>query len=206
MFDLSIVEENNIYKVSYKTDDKAEAYDIFSILNNKMKENDVYMITQEYENILKGKYPISQENKKQNYNIIDDSEYDINTNRYINKVNNYEVCPFRPFKNCSWKLVSNIYLQTFYKIKNIEQACKDVILKEWSERGLNKDILLSEDKLKQEKEEYLLEEDENGNINFGEDAKNSEKEKSDETNADPLSQNSRDWSDDEDGGFGNRKK
>lgn len=110
MLDLIITNENNTYRVSYTTDNKVEAYKIFNILNEEVKEelgeNAVYELTEEYKNVLHERYlklkakenekansKENNKNRKENNNsvsedIIGDSEYDINTNRYIHKNNN----------------------------------------------------------------------------------------------------------------------
>lgn len=164
MLDLSITNENNIYKVSYKTNNKEKAYKIFNILNEEVKEepkeNTVYELTEKYKNVLHERYlklkaKENNKNRKENNNtvskdIIGDSEYDINTNRYINKNNNngnaidYNICPLKPFQNSVWAVVSTVYLKTFYKVDRLPSGYKEAILKEWEKRGNDKNILLSE--------------------------------------------------------------
>lgn len=172
MLDLIITNENNTYRVSYTTDNKVEAYKIFNILNEEVKEelgeNTVYELTEEYKNVLHERYlklkakenekansKESNKNRKENNNtvsedIIGDSEYDINTNRYIHKNNNnvnaidYNICPLKPFQNSVWAVVSTVYLKTFYKVDRLPSGYKEAILKEWEKRGNDKNILLSQ--------------------------------------------------------------
>lgn len=159
MLDLSITNENNIYQVSYKTNNKEEAYKIFNILNNEKVEDTVYELTEKYKNVLRKRYlelKAKENNNSIGEDIIGDSEYDINTNCYVykndkeqNSIKNnnaidYNICPLKPFQNSVWAVVSTVYLKTFYKVDRLPSGYKEAILKEWEKRGNDKNILLSQ--------------------------------------------------------------
>lgn len=125
MFDLHVErKENGIYEVGYKTKDMQEAFKICDILE-AINENNLQTT---YE-VLEKKEEDIEDTK------IDDCEYDINTNRYINK-------------NIKEKRADNNELQA----------------------------------------------DKNGIINFGEETKTENKNKSIKTEDDPLSKNANGWS------------
>ena len=146
MQELTINNKNNIYEIFYKSSDKEQTFKIYNSLAkfiNKTtqgkanNENDTYDLTD------RGKEDLKNESE----NIIGDSEYDINTNRYEYKNNtiDFNICPLAPFKNTSWKLVSTVYLKVFYRDGNLRREYKDAILKEWEERKEDKNILLAFD-------------------------------------------------------------
>ena len=158
MQELTINNKNNIgdcphvaYEIFYKSSDKEQTFKIYNSLakfinkttqgqtQNVSNENDTYDLTEIGKEVLK--------NKTKNEDMIKDSEYDINTNRYEYKNNkiDFNICPLAPFKNTSWKLVSTIYLKVFYKDGNLRREYKDAILKEWEERKEDKNILLAFD-------------------------------------------------------------
>lgn len=149
MQELTINNKNNIYEIFYKSSDKEQTFKIYNSLakfinktmqgqtQNVSNENDTYDLTEIGKEVL----------KNENEDMIKDSEYDINTNRYEYKNNtiDFNICPLAPFKNTSWKLVSTIYLKVFYKDGNLRREYKDAILKEWEERKEDKNILLAFD-------------------------------------------------------------
>ena len=146
MQELTINNKNNIYEIFYKSSDKEQTFKIYNSLAkfiNKTtqgkanNENDTYDLTD------RGKEDLKNESE----NIIGDSEYDINTNRYEYKNNtiDFNICPLAPFKNTTWKLVSTVYLKVFYRDSNLRREYKDAILKEWEERKEDKNILLAFD-------------------------------------------------------------
>lgn len=160
MQELTINNKNNIgdcphvaYEIFYKSSDKEQTFKIYNSLakfinkttqgqtQNVSNENDTYDLTEIGKEVLKNK------TKNENEDMIKDSEYDINTNRYEYKNNtiDFNICPLAPFKNTSWKLVSTIYLKVFYKDGNLRREYKDAILKEWEERKEDKNILLAFD-------------------------------------------------------------
>lgn len=153
MQELTINNKNNIYEIFYKSSDKEQTFKIYNSLakfinkttqgqtQNVSNENDTYDLTEIGKEVLKNK------TKNKNEDMIKDSEYDINTNRYEYKNNkiDFNICPLAPFKNTSWKLVSTIYLKVFYKDGNLRREYKDAILKEWEERKEDKNILLAFD-------------------------------------------------------------
>lgn len=151
MQELTINNKNNIYEIFYKSSDKEQTFKIYNSLAkfiNKTtqgkanNENDTYDLTEIGKEALKNKDIIGVCPHDAN-----DSEYDINTNRYEYKNNkiDFNICPLAPFKNTSWKLVSTIYLKVFYKDGNLRREYKDAILKEWEERKEDKNILLAFD-------------------------------------------------------------
>ena len=162
MQELTINNKNNIYEIFYKSSDKEQTFKIYNSLakfinkttqgqtQNVSNENDTYDLTEIGKEVLKNK------TKNENEDMIKDSEYDINTNRYEYKNNkiDFNICPLAPFKNTSWKLVSTIYLKVFYKDGNLRREYKDAILKEWEERKEDKNILLAFDS-KLDKSEYM---------------------------------------------------
>lgn len=153
MQELTINNKNNIYEIFYKSSDKEQTFKIYNSLakfinkttqgqtQNVSNENDTYDLTEIGKEVLKNK------TKNESEDMIKDSEYDINTNRYEYKNNkiDFNICPLAPFKNISWKLVSTIYLKVFYKDGNLRREYKDAILKEWEERKEDKNILLAFD-------------------------------------------------------------
>ena len=153
MQELTINNKNNIYEIFYKSSDKEQTFKIYNSLakfinkttqgqtQNVSNENDTYDLTERGKEVLKNK------TKNESEDMIKDSEYDINTNRYEYKNNkiDFNICPLAPFKNTSWKLVSTIYLKVFYKDGNLIREYKDAILKEWEERKEDKNILLAFD-------------------------------------------------------------
>ena len=160
MQELTINNKNNIgdcphvaYEIFYKSSDKEQTFKIYNSLakfinkttqgqtQNVSNENDTYDLTEIGKEVLKNK------TKNENEDMIKDSEYDINTNRYEYKNNkiDFNICPLAPFKNTSWKLVSTIYLKVFYKDGNLRREYKDAILKEWEEQKEDKNILLAFD-------------------------------------------------------------
>ena len=153
MQELTINNKNNIYEIFYKSSDKEQTFKIYNSLakfinkttqgqtQNVSNENDTYDLTEIGKEVLKNK------TKNESEDMIKDSEYDINTNRYEYKNNkiDFNICPLAPFKNTSWKLVSTIYLKVFYKDGNLIREYKDAILKEWEERKEDKNILLAFD-------------------------------------------------------------
>ena len=160
MKELTINNKNNIgdcphvaYEIFYKSSDKEQTFKIYNSLakfinkttqgqtQNVSNENDTYDLTEIGKEVLKNK------TKNENEDMIKDSEYDINTNRYEYKNNkiDFNICPLAPFKNTSWKLVSTIYLKVFYKDGNLRREYKDAILKEWEEQKEDKNILLAFD-------------------------------------------------------------
>ena len=153
MQELTINNKNNIYEIFYKSSDKEQTFKIYNSLakfinkttqgqtQNVSNENDTYDLTEIGKEVLKNK------TKNESEDMIKDSEYDINTNRYEYKNNkiDFNICPLAPFKNTSWKLVSTIYLKVFYKDGNLRREYKDAILKEWEERKEDKNILLAFD-------------------------------------------------------------
>lgn len=153
MQELTINNKNNIYEIFYKSSDKEQTFKIYNSLakfinkttqgqtQNVSNENDTYDLTEIGKEVLKNK------TKNESEDMIKDSEYDINTNRYEYKNNtiDFNICPLAPFKNTSWKLVSTVYLKVFYKDGNLRREYKDAILKEWEERKEDKNILLAFD-------------------------------------------------------------
>lgn len=136
MQELTINNKNNIYEIFYKSSDKEQTFKIYNSLAKFINKT------------------TQGETNNKNKNIIgvcphdaNDSEYDINTNRYEYKNNtiDFNICPLAPFKNTSWKLVSTVYLKVFYKDENLRREYKDAILKEWEERKEDKNILLAFD-------------------------------------------------------------
>ena len=137
MQELTINNKNNIYEIFYKSSDKEQTFKIYNSLakfinkttqgqtQNVSNENDTYDLTEIGKEVLKNK------TKNESEDMIKDSEYDINTNRYEYKNNkiDFNICPLAPFKNTSWKLVSTIYLKVFYKDGNLIREYKDAILK-----------------------------------------------------------------------------
>lgn len=162
MFDLHIERnEKGIYEVAYKTEDKQEAFKICDILEalNEQELMQTYEVLEkkdeDYEAIEKGKEALKEktaqaikEIENKNKNIIDDSEYDINTNTYRYKDNNqnskidFNICPLPPFKNTRWALVSTVYLKIYYKNPNLRQEYKEAILQEWKKRGEDENNLI----------------------------------------------------------------
>ena len=166
MQELTINNKNNVYEIFYKSSDKEQTFKIYNSLakfinkttqgetNNKNKniidnrevdnENDTYDLTNRGKEALKN---VPTETQSESEDIIGDSEYDINTNRYEYKNNtiDFNICPLAPFKNTSWKLVSTVYLKVFYRDGNLRREYKDAILKEWEERKEDKNILLAFD-------------------------------------------------------------
>ncbi len=139
MFDLHITRnEKGIYEVAYKTEDKQEAFKICDILEALNEQE----LMQSYEVLEK------KEEDIENKNIIDDSEYDIETNTYRYKDNNQNIkidfnkCPLPPFKNTSWALVSTVYLKIYYKNPKLRQEYKEKILQEWKKRGEDENNLI----------------------------------------------------------------
>lgn len=154
MQELTINNKNNIYEIFYKSSDKEQTFKIYNSLakfinkttqgqtQNVSNENDTYVVTNRGKEALKNKDIIGVCPHDAN-----DSEYDINTNRYEYKNNtiDFNICPLAPFKNTSWKLVSTVYLKVFYRDGNLRREYKDAILKEWEERKEDKNILLAFD-------------------------------------------------------------
>ena len=155
MQELTINNKNNVYEIFYKSSDKEQTFKIYKALAkfinkttrgnaNSSNENDTYVVTVKGKEALKN---VPTETQSESENIIGDSEYDINTNRYEYKNNtiDFNICPLAPFKNTSWKLASTVYLKVFYRDGNLRREYKDAILKEWEERKEDKNILLAFD-------------------------------------------------------------
>ena len=146
MQELTINNKNNIYEIFYKSSDKEQTFKIYNSLAkfiNKTTQGKANNENYTYDLTNRGKEALKNESE----NIIGDSEYDINTNRYEYKNNtiDFNICPLAPFKNTSWKLVSTVYLKVFYRDGNLRREYKDAILKEWEERKEDKNILLAFD-------------------------------------------------------------
>lgn len=138
MFDLHIERnEKGIYEVAYKTKDREEAFKICDVLEALNEQETM----QAYEVLEKKDEDYEAIKETENKNIIDDSEFDIATNRYRYKNNNqnskidFNICPLPPFKNTRWALVSTVYLKIYYKNPNLRQEYKEAILQEWKKRG-----------------------------------------------------------------------
>ena len=155
MQELTINNKNNVYEIFYKSSDKEQTFKIYNSLAkfinkttrgnaNSSNENDTYVVTVKGKEALKN---VTTETQSESEDIIGDSEYDINTNRYEYKNNtiDFNICPLAPFKNTTWKLVSTVYLKVFYRDGNLRREYKDAILKEWEERKEDKNILLAFD-------------------------------------------------------------
>ena len=146
MQELTINNKNNIYEIFYKSSDKEQTFKIYNSLAkfiNKTTQGKANNENYTYDLTNRGKEALKNESE----NIIGDSEYDINTNRYEYKNNtiDFNICPLAPFKNTTWKLVSTVYLKVFYRDSNLRREYKDAILKEWEERKEDKNILLAFD-------------------------------------------------------------
>ncbi len=148
MFDLHIERnEKGIYEVAYKTKDREEAFKICDVLEALNEQETM----QTYEVLEKKDEDYEAIKETENKNIIDDSEYDIETNRYIHKKDiqnnnqnskiDFNICPLPPFKNTRWALVSTVYLKIYYKNPNLRQEYKEAILQEWKKRGEDKNNL-----------------------------------------------------------------
>lgn len=144
MFDLHIERnEKGIYEVAYKTKDREEAFKICDVLEALNEQETM----QTYEVLEKKDEDYEAIKEMENKNIIDDSEYDIETNTYRYKNNNqnskidFNICPLPPFKNTRWALVSTVYLKIYYKNPNLRQEYKEAILQEWEKRGEDKNNL-----------------------------------------------------------------
>ena len=145
MFDLHIERnEKGIYEVAYKTKDREEAFKICDVLEALNEQETM----QTYEVLEKKDEDYEAIKEVENKNIIDDSEYDINTNTYRYKDNNqnikidFNICPLPPFKNTRWALVSTVYLKVYYKNPNLRQEYKEAILQEWKKRGEDENNLI----------------------------------------------------------------